>query len=413
MCTPKTKIEREVDRLHRQMPKITERQKEWMNARLTGDNICTLRRKKYDVKHLCILTTKGGWQVLRHVYAYGHYVRGKRADTTFIEAMEQWFSKGRYVFYMRTRVPYSYCTDMWSWSSGMVLRRGSASSVCFGDPRDITQDDILIERVTDQFKYAIRHILSLDGLNVGYALRAINTDPIWETLLKKDYDTYKWCVDRGLTEDKRKTAAVRIAIRHKYDFKHLEWCDLLSMLLYLNKDYRNPHYICPADLTAMHDEISRQASEKRQRAYRRRMEQDEERRRRRMIEQIEQDKKAKENYGKVRGRFFGVLIEGKGLQIKCLQSVEEFVDEGQAMHHCVFSNAYYDTNKHPNSLILSARTTEGERVETIEVNIKDYTIEQSRGKYNACTDRHEDIIQLVNDNMSLIRKANKSRRKAV
>ena len=81
------------------------------------------------------------------------------------------------------------------------------------------------------------------------------------------------------------------------------------------------------------------------------------------------------------------------------------------MQHCVFSNSYY--NK-PQSLILSARTTgTGERVETIEVDLKGLTIWQSRGKCNKITEYHEQIKQLVTDAMPRIDALAHPRRKAV
>ena len=48
--------------------------------------------------------------------------------------------------------------------------------------------------------------------------------------------------------------------------------------------------------------------------------------------------------------------------VKVIESVEEMVEEGRLMHHCV--GGYH--NK-ANSLILSA-TIDGKRIETIEVS---------------------------------------------
>lgn len=70
------------------------------------------------------------------------------------------------------------------------------------------------------------------------------------------------------------------------------------------------------------------------------------------------------------------------------------------MHHCVFSNSYYLKE---NSLILSA-TIEGKRIETIEVSLKTLKVVQSRGVYNKNTEYHEQIINLVNQNMGMIQK---------
>ena len=84
---------------------------------------------------------------------------------------------------------------------------------------------------------------------------------------------------------------------HKYAITDISlWCDLLYLLEKLGKDVRNPHFICPTDLKAATD---------------------------------------------------GLII------VKVLQSVDEFYEEGKAMHHCVYTNAYYNDE---NSLILSAGT---------------------------------------------------------
>lgn len=83
-----------------------------------------------------------------------------------------------------------------------------------------------------------------------------------------------------------------------------------------------------------------------------------------------------------------------------LESVLDFLEEGTAMHHCVYSNEYY---LKPNSLILSA-TINGKRVETIEVSLKTLKVLQSRGVCNKNTEYHDRIIELVNKNKRLIRK---------
>ena len=51
--------------------------------------------------------------------------------------------------------------------------------------------------------------------------------------------------------------------------------------------------------------------------------------------------------------------------MKVLESVQEYLEEGKALHHCVFTNEYYLKEQ---SLILSARI-DGKRIETIEVSL--------------------------------------------
>ena len=85
---------------------------------------------------------------------------------------------------------------------------------------------------------------------------------------------------------------------------------------------------------------------------------------------------------------------------------KHMIEEGKAMHHCV--GGY---TERWNSLILSARI-DGKRVETIEVDLTDYHIEQSRGVCNKPTEFHDRIIGLMEENMNEIKKRNRKQRKA-
>ena len=76
--------------------------------------------------------------------------------------------------------------------------------------------------------------------------------------------------------------------------------------------------------------------------------------------------------------------------------------EVNEMHHCVFANEYY---KRLDSLLLTAKVN-GERAETIEVDLKRYKLVQSRGICNNNSEYHNEIISLINENMNVIRKFN-------
>ena len=98
-------------------------------------------------------------------------------------------------------------------------------------------------------------------------------------------------------------------------------------------------------------------------------------------------------------KFFGICFTDDTIQVHVLESVQEHLDEGVSMQHCVFDNAYYLKE---NSLILSA-TIEGRRIETIEVNLDTLKVVQSRGVCNKNTEYHDQIVSLVNANRKLIR----------
>ena len=74
------------------------------------------------------------------------------------------------------------------------------------------------------------------------------------------------------------------------------------------------------------------------------------------------------------------------------------MEEGKALHHCLFTNEYYLKEQ---SLILSARI-EGKRIETIEVSLETMKIIQCRGLQNKNTEYHDSIIDLVHRNIKQI-----------
>ena len=119
-------------------------------------------------------------------------------------------------------------------------------------------------------------------------------------------------------------------------------------------------------------------------------------------EEIEQkQKKAMEDekrFRELKSKFFGIAFTDGTIQVHVLESVQEHLEEGVSMHHCVFSNAYYLKE---DSLILSA-TIEGKRIETIEVSLQTLEVVQSRGVCNKNTEYHEQIVNLVNANRGLI-----------
>ena len=95
---------------------------------------------------------------------------------------------------------------------------------------------------------------------------------------------------------------------------------------------------------------------------------------------------------------FGIAFTDGTIQIRVLESVQEYVEEGQALHHCVFANEYHLKEK---SLILSASIS-GKRIETIELSLETMEILQCRGLMNQNTEYHECIIELVHQHIKQI-----------
>ena len=177
----------------------------------------------------------------------------------------------------------------------------------------------------------------------------------------------------------------KIAVRNGYEIADISlWSDYVDTLRRLGKDIHSPKYLYPTDLKAEHDRRHEELLRLRER------------------EEIEQkQQKAMEDekrFKELKSKFFGICFTDGIIQVHVLESVQEHLEEGVSMHHCVFSNAYYLKE---DSLILSA-TIEGKRIETIEVSLRTLEVVQSRGVCNKNTEYHEQIVNLVNANRGLI-----------
>lgn len=166
------------------------------------------------------------------------------------------------------------------------------------------------------------------------------------------------------------------------------WFDYLDLLKRYHKDLHNAYYVCPKDLHKSHDYYMEKKQMEDAKAERERNE-------KRMLEL----KKYEQEFIKQKSKFFDLSITDGKLVIVVLKSLEEFKQEGDIMHHCVFSNSYF---KKKYSLILSARIGE-KRIETIELSLSTLEVIQSRGICNKNTEYHDRIIGLVNKNIGLIR----------
>lgn len=98
-----------------------------------------------------------------------------------------------------------------------------------------------------------------------------------------------------------------------------------------------------------------------------------------------------------------ILLSTKAIKYLDKLDVEEVKKEGDKMHHCVFTNEYY---KRDNSLLMSARDASGNRIETIELDLKTLKVLQSRGVNNSKTDKHDEILSIIESNINKIKALN-------
>ena len=340
----------------------------------------TFERKIRQKQYFTILTTCGEYQVLRMFLLSVEMEKGCKASSYTIEIGQYWWNaQGRKTIVAVQRVLGRYI-DTFSYCSPMAVRNDNEAY------RHISYSQIYP-------KFKATEALRRNGFKNDFhdiaptvLIPALLSDSRAETLIKAGRTEHlKYFLDNSRAFDAC-WQSYKVATRNGYDIEDISiWCDYVDMLRRLGKDIHSPKYVCPTDLHREHD-----------------LRQNELRRQREKEEKAKKRKKAMENekhFHELKSKFFGIRFTDGTIQVHVLESVQEFLEEGVTMHHCVFDNAYYLKE---NSLILSA-TIEGRRIETVEVNLDTLKVVQSRGVCNKNTEYHDQIVSLVNANCKLIR----------
>lgn len=231
----------------------------------------------------------------------------------------------------------------------------------------------------------------LAKLSLADLSRALMRSNVAETLLKTGQHALLTHLVRHENggDVERLWPSVRIALRHglKIGDDASLYMDYLKGLEDEGKDMRSPKYLCPENLVRAHDAQVRRAHE-RDRREQARIE----------LAKAESFEEALEKRIKAA---VGVVIADGDIEISPLRSVRDFLEEGEALHHCVFQMGYY---KRETCLILGAKV-HGERTETIEVDLRDFSIAQCRGACNMDSPYHERIVKLMESSMGRLREA--------
>lgn len=73
---------------------------------------------------------------------------------------------------------------------------------------------------------------------------------------------------------------------------------------------------------------------------------DEKERKAKEMQRLLKLKKEEENYIKEKSKFFDIKLSDGKIVVIPLKSLEEFQQEGEIMHHCVFTNEYFKKRIH-------------------------------------------------------------------
>ena len=348
----------------------------------------TLKRKATGKMYFNVLAMHGEYQTLRMFAIFADMRKGRKAEYSIREIGQYWIAPDGHCAVIGLRRSMSIYVDCFSFDSPMEIR---------------CNDDVFAGIARDFPMYPAMKIipsLRVDVVANGFfkmspakCISRFLSLPQLETIMKNDDATVFRYFLNNPTECRMCWASYKIARRHHYAIESIGmWCDYIKMLRTLKKDVRNPHYICPDDLRLAHDTCVRKI-----RAI------DERKRREADIRRQEQEalqrREDAEKFLKAKSRFFGLAITDGEIEVRVLESVEEYIEEGMTQHICVGTARYYSKS---NTLVLSARSN-GNRIETVEVSLDTFEVVQCHGKYNKDTEYHDRIINLVNSNARLIK----------
>lgn len=347
------------------------------------------KAKDNAVSYLTVVTTSGDFQVLRHFYT-ARYARKERDTHYFIdEVCQQWITSDNKEIVIAKAMNMGYrgwihTTDMSIKQSGNIYYPHSYDINGYVYPK--------VNVLPILRRNGIR--TSFHGVTPAMLIRGLlGENKYAEMLIKtRQYSMLEFYMYRGGLSH---PWAVNICNRNGYIIKDGSmYDDYLHLLDYFHLDTHNAHYVCPKNLKKEHDKL---VEKKRKIEAKIRAEQ----KRKERIERMFRMKQDILSFIKRIQPFLGMEIKDEDIVIRPLESVTQFYQEGKAMHHCVYQNEYY---KHKDCLILTAQKN-GKRLETVEVNLKTFKIIQSRAVCNGTSDYHDKIIELVNRNMGLIRRA--------
>lgn len=359
-------------------------------------------------EYLCIMSVMEHLQVLRFWYVGMHFRPGQQTRYDVVEVERQFIRSdgSRQGFAMAKPMNYFGQYDAWRWNSEITWKNltpsytgyyGDTTTPRFDLPCALTVIKSVIPMLRrNGLKTTMHGAWHPASLCVG-----LLKNPAIETLWKQgQWAAAEYRAINGGEYTDEVMNALRICTRHHYRIRDIRtWVDHIRLLQQENLDIRNPHYICPKDLQKAHDELNA-------RIRRRQERQEIQRREASYAKQLTRLGKEKKAYAERMGRLLTLQLKGTNLRIRPLQSVDEFAEEGIAMHHCVFAAGYY---KHKDTLILSAKDAKGKRLATIEYCISRGSIEQCRAAHNQRPARDTEIRKLItthrNDFVKLLKAA--------
>jgi len=346
-----------------------------------------------EIEYYALTDTCLGYQVVRIICSHKNMKKNCLPDYSHTEVMQHWISpKGEVRTISRSTNVFSNAYDAWKYYSPLEIR-----------PKDFKNSPKY--RINPYKVYPSLKVIpllrrngfkaSMYGIAPQILFTALLKDPVAETLLKSSQTSL---LKHYLTSHKQHLRenwqAVKTCLKHSYKIQDIKiWEDYIALLRWFKKDLCAPALVCPENLDQAHDRLVAKKRDIQRRKH--------------LAEMRAEIQKAEPIYKQDKKQFFGLSFADNGITVKVLDRVQDFLNEGDTLHHCVFTNEYY---KKKDSLILSAQI-EDRPVETIEISLSKMEIIQCRGLRNNASRYHSRILGIIRRNMPEIACRMKKRKK--
>lgn len=352
-----------------------------------GKRLKPMANRKWSYKqayYIMAIDQVDGSQILRYylLYTYFHKCRAVRLNP--IEVFRVYIDdNGQRAVCAKLRTSFASYRDQWRYDSDICLRQVNQQWPY--TPYDVhAWANLRARRLSKKGRLAKLNVQDKDFPSAETICKIFKDDR-FETIWKAGMYEMAY----RLSEQTMDTLwpALKICLRNHYQPTDTsDYIDYVQQLIRLGKDIHNAHYVCPTDLREAHTrttEAVRKVLDK---------------------EKYEKEKErmalAEEKYAQWVMPFLSLNITNKQFRIAVLPTVRSFYEEGQSMHHCVYSNRYYERN---DSLILSCRDEQNHRLATIEIGLPQGNIRQVRAACNQVPEQYDSIVQLLTQQRQQIR----------
>ncbi|MBS7253344.1 PcfJ domain-containing protein [Flavobacterium branchiicola] len=345
-----------------------------------------------EIEYFAVLDVCGGFQVVRIICSHKDMKKNCMPTYFHKEVMQHWINEKGEVrtLSLGTNV-FSNAYDAWKYYTSLEIRPKS-----FEDSPKYRINPYKVYSSSKAVSILKRNGFkgSFYGIAPQVLFTALLKDSYAETLFKTGQtDFLKHYLLSRAQCIRENWQAVKTCFKNNYKVSDFTlWEDYISLLRWFKKDLSIPQNVCPENLAEQHDRLV-----ERKRRIQRRLK----------IKELRSEiQQAQMIYEEQKKQFFGLEFTRENLSISVMESVQDFLEEGDMLRHCLFTNEYY---KKKNSLILSARYKDNP-VETIEVALPSLEIVQCRGNKNKESPHHKQILKLLNQNLYQIKKRIKNKK---